>query len=136
MLDFGKKMNDVVIDNEISINGFVIGKCTDEVANKIVRMVIGSLKMPTEKKNFAPEEGELLYGSDTLSVRKEGKEYRLYIITTFPKIRNGIKYTAKEQYGAKYSGDYKAGKVYWTFPDKKAAQSFITAQKKRDAEKK
>lgn len=66
--------------------------------------------------------------------KDKAPDYRIYIHCPIPgkkgqNIRNGIKYSAVEKYGAKWAGDYEKSIFFWAFPSKKNADAFIKAEK-------
>lgn len=101
--------------------------------------VVSELKLHIEeetKKDEVVIEGEEFWTEDFCQVRKVDKEYRLYITCPVQgekgeSIRYAIKKNAKENYGVKWAGDYKAKKIYWAFPTKKSAEQFRADRKER-----
>lgn len=137
----------VIRDNSISINGSLIGKLTDEEANKVITLIQqmtsnepsnpGQLKTMGVKKEFSNDtEGKVLYKDDACVVTDcsdgDAKDYRLYITTPIKKVRAGIKMSAKNDFGTTFGGDFDKGILFWNFPNKTKAQAFIKAQKARN----
>ena len=93
-----------------------------------------NLTIEEDTKSKTVIEGKKLWQEDFATVSLVGKEYRLYITCPVKgekgdKIRYAIKTGAKKDYGAKFGGDYKAGKIYWVFPDASTAKKYIADRK-------
>lgn len=139
-------LNNTVADNEIRINGTVIGMLTDEQATKLIDIVkgfmsTGSTPVSTpapatgfhpapEKKSYQPipETAKKIWQDNVVTVVNDDKNYRIYISSFSSKARYQAKEEAKS-FGAKWTGDRNKGIIHWTFPTKKAADDFIKARK-------
>lgn len=95
-----------------------------------------------DEKSFKPTviEGKMLWQEDFCTVSYADKQYRLYITCPLKgekgeKVRYAIKAGAKKDYNAKFGGDFKAGKIFWVFPDKATAMKYIESRKEYAAKK-
>ena len=138
MLKF-EEVKSVVKDNEVVINGHSIGKVTDDEAKYIISLIQGKVthNKPVatstlhfeEPINYVPMAGEKIWQDDHYTVTDNNGEYRLYIQAHNKDQMKYLKDKAKDGFGVKWSGDYKAHDIFWSFPNKTTANKFIKAQK-------
>jgi len=76
MLKF-EEVNSVVKDNEVSINGHVIGKVTDEEAKYIISLIQGKAT-PTKPVATAPAQKTYKDVKTAYKIQKVDKLYRIY----------------------------------------------------------
>ena len=154
MLNFGKVVNEVVRDNEISFCGISYMLSDDEIL-KVKSIIEGMLNEDTKvstpsKKDtgYHPVDekkatqstsvaypGTPVWQEDFVTVTLiKGIGYRVYIHCPLSKERHGeyirekIKQSAKS-FGAKFSGNYDAKEFHWTFQNRDDAMKFIESRK-------
>lgn len=149
MLDL-RNFGGVVADNEVSINGVVIGRLSDDDATKLIAIIKGmsgvadqastpapkqtrpirTLHLPEERKSYqgVPSTAKKLWQDDVVTVGDDDGKIRVWITTFSKAARYQAKMEAKK-YGATWTGNVDKGIIHWTFPTKKAATEFIKARK-------
>ena len=94
MLEMSKYTNTVVADNTLTINGAVIGKISDALAQKIITAALAEingtstpaksapstkLSVPEDRKEHKPMVGKKLWQEDWVTVTDNDGEFRVYL---------------------------------------------------------
>lgn len=150
MLDFTQNNSVVTYDNTVVIGGLKY-QLSDAETLKVKSILDGMvssrntvsspvsttlhIEEPTTKKaTFKDPVGNKVYQDDFTTVTEVDGTYRLYMSVPMKgekgdKVRYAIKASAKNDFDAKWGGDYDNNDIYWVFPNKTKAQSFIKARK-------